>query len=76
MPDKQIILSPAPFRAPRVIAVPEGMSIRQIVHRAGCQDQAVLVEIDGVPVPRDRWDEAPPVASHGLISLPLHGGGG
>lgn len=76
MPDKQIVLSPAPFKAPRILAVPEGMSIRQIVYRSGCHDPAVTVEIDGVPVPRDRWDETPPAASHVLVSVPVHGGGG
>jgi len=76
MPDRPIVLSPAPFKAPRVVTVPEGMSVYQIVMRAGCGAPGVLVEIDGEPVERARWHEAPPAGAHVLISVPLHGGGG
>ncbi len=74
--ERNIIVSPAPFRAPRVVTVPEGLSVYQIVMRAGCGCPGVTVEIDGDPVPRARWHELPPAGAHVLIGVPVHGGGG
>lgn len=76
MPDRPIIVSPAPFKAPKVINVPDGFTIYQIIGRMGLSDPHLMVEVDGIPVPPDRWHEAPPVGSHVLISVPVHGGSG
>jgi len=76
IPQREIILSPSAFKAPRVISVPEGITVHQIIERAGCLDPSVRVEIDGVTISRDRWHVIPPVDSHVMIIVPVHGGGG
>lgn len=75
MQDREIIVSPMPFNSPKVVAVAHGSTICDIVNQL-YPDTYVIVEIDGVPIPRDRWHLVPPVDSHVLISVPLHGGGG
>ena len=75
MQDREIIVSPMPFNSPKVVAVAHGSTIWDIVNRL-YPDTYVIVEIDGMPIPRDRWHLVPPVDSHVLISVPLHGGGG
>jgi hypothetical protein len=58
--------------------VEHGMTIRQIVERMdqSAWSDAYLVEVDGLPVPREEWELIPDVASHILVYAPLHGGGG
>ena len=73
--DRQIIVSPSLIHAPKVVAMPYGMTIRQIVDRANPAGE-VVVEVDGAVVPEDRWDYAPPDKAHVMISVPMHGGGG
>ena len=82
--DRQIIISPSVFLAPKVMEAPEGLTIMQIVTRMyevsgthpACRYYDVLVEIDGVPVPRSRWDVIPPADAHVLIHAHVHGGRG
>ena len=81
--DRQIIISPSVFLAPKVMQAPEGLTIMQIVTRmyevsgvpTACRYYDVLVEIDGVPVPRSGWDMIPSADAHVLIHAPVHGGG-
>jgi len=75
MQDREIIVSPMAFHAPKVVSVAHGSTILDIVNLL-YPDTSVIVEIDGVPIHRDRWHLVPPVDSHVLISVPLHGGGG
>ena len=71
---REIIVSPMAFHAPKVVNVAHGSTIRDIVHQL-YPDTYVMVEIDGVRSPRS-VAPVPPVDSHVLISVPLHGGGG
>ena len=73
--DREIIVSPLAFHSPKVARVPYGATIQEIVAVLS-PDLYVIVEIDGVPIPRDKWSVVPSVDSHVLISVPLHGGGG
>ena len=73
--NREIIISPMPFHAPQVAHVPHGASIHEIVASL-YPDLYVIVEVDGVPIPRAEWRIVPSVDSHVLISVPLHGGGG
>jgi len=72
---REIIVSPMVFHAPQVAHVPHGATIQEIVAVLS-PDLYVIVEIDGVPIPRDKWSVVPSVDSHVLISVPLHGGDG
>jgi len=80
--ERSVIVSPAPFRAPRILKVPHGQTVREIVCRMydsvppAFRDFRLIVEVDGVPVPRERWDLVPEVNQHVLVSVPVHGGGG
>ncbi|MCK9341596.1 MAG: hypothetical protein M0P37_07625, partial [Synergistaceae bacterium] len=73
--NREIIVSPMAFHAPQVAQVPHGATIREIVASL-YPDLYVIVEVDGVPIPRDDWWKVPPTSSHVLISVPLHGGDG
>jgi len=73
--NREIIVSPLAFHAPRIAHVSHGASIREIVYNL-YPDLNVIVEIDGTPIPREKWNIVPDVDSHILISIPLHGGGG
>jgi len=73
--DREIIVSPLAFHSPKVAHVPYGATIQEIVAVLS-PDLYVIVEIDGVPIPRDKWSVVPSVDSHVLISVPLHGGDG
>jgi len=42
------------FHAPQVAQVPHGASIREIVTSL-YPDLYVIVEVDGVPIPREKW---------------------
>ena len=75
MENREIIVSPLSFHAPQVAQVPHGASIHEIVTSL-YPDLYVIVEVDGVPIPREKWGVVPSVDSHVLISVPLHGGGG
>jgi len=76
--NRQIIVSPFAFHAPKVACIPHGMTIRQIVERMdqSAWSDAYLVEVDGLPIPLGEWHLVPDVASHILVYAPLHGGGG
>ena len=78
MDNRQIIVSPLAFHAPKVMQVEHGMTIRQIVERMdqSAWSDAYLVEVDGLPIPLGEWHLVPDVASHILVYAPLHGGGG
>ncbi len=75
MENREIIVSPLSFHAPQVAQVPHGASIHEIVASL-YPDLYVIVEVDGVPIPREKWGVVPSIDSHVLISVPLHGGGG
>ena len=75
MENREIIVSPLAFHAPKVVQVPHGASIHEIVASL-YPDLSVIVEIDGIPIPHNDWNIIPSLDSHVLISLPLHGGGG
>ena len=72
--NREIIISPMAIHAPRVAHVPHGSSIRDMVN-SFYPDLSVVVEIDGIPIVREKWGMVPAVDSHVLISIPLHGGG-
>jgi len=75
--DREIIVSPAAFHAPKAIYIPHGTSIRGMVDILYPDiNTTVIVEIDGEPVPYEKWDIIPDIDSHVLINIPLHGGGG
>jgi len=82
---RDIIIQPTPFRAPKVMTVCQGMTIKQIIDQMydangvpiECRDYQVMVEIDGEPLPRDRWGMIEPDRdAHVLIHALVHGGGG
>lgn len=83
MPDRQVIVSPFPARVPKALTVAEGTSIKGIITRmyeqgnvpAIWRDYRVMVEVNGEPIPMDKWDTVPSVNDHVLIYVPLHGGG-
>lgn len=82
--DKEIIISPTMFSAPKVMMVQHGMTLRQMIDQMyfssnippACRTYDLVIEIDGEPVDRDRWDIIPGVKSHVLINVPIHGGDG
>ena len=79
-----VAISPHIFKAPKMMEVPQGVTIAGIVRRmydaAGVpmeiRDNRLLVEIDGEPVERDRWHLVPAKGQHVMVSVPVHGGGG
>ena len=79
-----VILSPAPFLSPRVMPVPQGFSVQRIIdymydaarRPPVCRDYDLIVEIDGEPLMRDRWDIIPAEKAHVLIFAPVHKGDG
>jgi predicted phage tail protein len=83
VPDRQVIVSPFPTRSPKPLMVAEGISIKGIITRmyeqgnvpAVWRDYRVMVEVNGEPVPADKWDMVPSVNDHVLVYVPLHGGG-
>lgn len=82
--NRQVIIQPSPFRSPKVMLSPEGLTIKQMIDRmydasgvpAIWRDYAVMVEVNGSPVMRDRWHLAPITSDHIMIHVPVHGGGG
>jgi len=84
VPDRQVIVSPFPARVPKPLTVPEGLSIKGIITRmyeqgnvpAVWRDYRVMVEVNGEPIPMDKWGMVPSTMDHVLIYVPLHGGGG
>ena len=81
---KNIIVSPKPFLAPRVMAVGHGLSIKMIVDAMYDFQRVpeimryydVEIELNGEVIERGRWNIIPNVADHILINVPIHGGGG
>ena len=79
--DTKIIVSPSPFRSPRVCAVPQGMSIRNIVdyiyEQGGVptlyRNDDFIVEINGELINKDRWNIIPGHKDHVLVYIPVHG---
>lgn len=71
---RDIVLSPSPLNAARVVQVPRS-SIAEIVRLCGDPDGAT-VEVNGLPVPRSEWHLVPEDRDHVLIYVPVHGGGG
>ena len=79
-----VVVSPAPFKAPKVMTAPQGLSIKGIIDQMyeasgipmECRDYALIVELNGEPITRDRWNIIPKMDDHVLICLPVHGGGG
>jgi len=75
MSDKEIILSPSKFHAPKTVVIEQGLSIRQIVKQQG-DISPCIVEINGNPLTVERWDYIPSPNDHVLISVPVMGGNG
>jgi hypothetical protein len=81
---RDIILSPAPFLAPRVLPVAQGLSVRQIIDQIYdsakrppiCRDYDLIVEIDGEPIGCDRWHIIPAENAHVLVFAPVRDSGG
>lgn len=81
---KNIIVSPKPFLAPKVMAVGHGLSIKMIVDAMYDFQRVpevmryydVEIELNGEVIERSRWNIIPNVADHILINVPIHGGGG
>ena len=84
MSEHNVIVSPLPFKSPSVMSVAHGTDIRGIVTRmyeesgtpAIYRDYKVMVEVNGEPVPRDKWGMVPEKDDHVLVYVPVHGGGG
>jgi hypothetical protein len=83
MQGKEVIISPKMFSAPKVMMVEHGMTLRQIANQMynasdippSCRTYDLIIEVDGEPIGRDRWDIVPDVKSHVLINVPVHGNG-
>jgi hypothetical protein len=77
MTNKDIIISPSSFHAPRVIQVGDGLSINEIVNQ--CHPEyanSLMIEINGIPITKDKWNIKPDINDHVLIYAPIMGGGG
>jgi hypothetical protein len=78
---RDVIIKPAPFNAHRVMKVAQGSCIHEIVDQmytssglAGRhRDYALMVEIDGKPLPREAWHYVPSPNEHILIFAPVRG---
>ena len=78
-----IILSPAPFVAPKPLELPEGLSLNQIAtfayNDAGipqlCREHEIVIEVDGVYIPKCDWHLTPAKGSTVNLYMPVRGGG-
>lgn len=79
-----IILSPAPFIAPKKVDLPVGVSLNEIVKfiydDVGipniCRENEMVIEVDGVYIPKAEWDVRPPEGTTINLYMPVRGGGG
>ena len=71
-----VVYSPFALRAPVIKSVPIGVSIREIVALYPHLPPDIAVEINGVPIPPDKWDIIPTVDQHVCVFHALHNGGG
>jgi len=84
MQDKPVIIQPSPFRTSKVMVAQQGMTVMQMITQmydlsgvpAVWRDYAVMVEVNGIPVTRDKWTQRPSTDDHVMIHVPVHGGGG
>ena len=82
--NRQVMVSPAAFNAPKVMYSPVGLSVAQIVNQmydaagipANNRVYDIIVEIDGELITKERWNIIPPKDAHVLVYRKIHGGGG
>ena len=84
--NQNVIIQPYQFKSSKVMKTPYGLTIHEIVDQMYSHSNIppnrrrydILVEIDGVPIERDRWNFVPNINSHILVSTLVHGdqGGG
>lgn len=83
MENRNIVVSPY-IGSPKIVQSPHGLSIKDIIDNFyNTNDTPIeiryydfIVEVDGIPITRDKWNIVPEVNSHVLIYIPIHGGGG
>jgi sulfur carrier protein len=56
-------------------SAPAGLSLEAMLHELGFQPRLVVVEFNGVILPRPRWSEQPVVESDALEVVTIVGGG-
>lgn len=79
---RDVIIRPAPLVSAKVMQAPLGASVLEIVNAMYAasgvsearRDYALMVEIDGSPLPRDRWHYVPDPGEHVLIFAPIRDG--
>jgi hypothetical protein len=69
----QIVAKPHSFQAPQIIAVPEGLTIREIVKSNVPVD--AIVQLNGEVISQENWNIIPKEGDNIVITTSLHGGG-
>ena len=72
----QLVHRPTLISAPTTMVVPAGRSIAGMVADLASQAHTgvVMVDVDGVPVPRARWETTIPAAgAHVMVWTRVHG---
>jgi hypothetical protein len=69
----QIVAKPHSFQAPQIFAVPEGLTIYEIVKSNVPVD--AIVQLNGEVISQENWNIIPKEGDNIVITTSLHGGG-